>query len=370
VPALENGKFYQWLIIQAEIDYNYEESQNFDALAHPEVEYGHCLPIFGVLMTSKEQKLYEKIFEKVRELLSSFEPSNFMSDFETGLQNSLQNIWPQCTINGCCFHFKSAIAKWIRKSPIFYEYRTNTNVKKWIRKVSSLCFLPADKIPFQWNKLCAELLRFAEPTKSKLLKFKLYFGSFWMKKVGPSRFSVFKLNHKTNNYMESLNSRLNKGFKANHQGFWKSVDLYKKLAIDWTLRELNGIENSRIVKRDRRNYDQIEKIKLHEQKLENGEWSVDHFLRVSSHLFDEIPIPDEAQGVDLEDDVQETLETEILQELVSKCIICDMHPRNTAIMPCRHMYFCFECIESVKRSNTPHCPTCRGEITEAIPFFV
>jgi len=224
--------------------------------------------------------------------------------------------------------------------------------------VSSLCFLPADKIPDQWNNLCLETINFVGPTKKNLTKFKVYFNSYWMKKVGPQKFSVFKLNHKTNNYMESLNSRLKRGFKADHQGFWKSIDLYRKLTIDWTIRELNGLENNRIVKRDRRNYEHVAKIRGYEGKLESNAWSPCHFLKSSSYLFNEIL---ENQDKNNEEETTNR-DLQNLTTVLSMCIICHSEPGNAVVIPCGHIQCC---IENIKNSDTPNCPGCSGVIENA-----
>jgi len=42
------------------------------------------------------------------------------------------------------------------------------------------------------------------------------------------------------------------------------------------------------------------------------------------------------------------------------CVVCLTEPRDTLVMPCRHMCLCSGCAESVSRQGT--CPICRTRI--------
>ena len=52
-----------------------------------------------------------------------------------------------------------------------------------------------------------------------------------------------------------------------------------------------------------------------------------------------------------------------------KCVVCTVNERNALVMPCRHFLFCQPCIQQVQKSNTAHCPTCRGPISSIIEPF-
>lgn len=45
----------------------------------------------------------------------------------------------------------------------------------------------------------------------------------------------------------------------------------------------------------------------------------------------------------------------------SECVICLSEPRDTTILPCRHMCLCHGCAESI-RSQTNMCPICRTKV--------
>nr|XP_047146109.1 uncharacterized protein LOC124818983 [Hydra vulgaris] len=132
----------------------------------------------------------------------------FLGSVEQGLQNALKITWSESLVNVCRFHFENAITKQLAILGLQREYRHQIQVKKWARKVSALCLLPANKIMVAWGSRVIEIAQFSREIKIKLLAFKRYFESYWLNIVIPEGFSVYGLNHKTNNNAESLNRRL------------------------------------------------------------------------------------------------------------------------------------------------------------------
>ena len=49
------------------------------------------------------------------------------------------------------------------------------------------------------------------------------------------------------------------------------------------------------------------------------------------------------------------------------CVVCCDHPRNTALMPCRHLVLCSGCAGDAKQKP---CPICRGSVEEVLSFFL
>ncbi|PSS19643.1 E3 ubiquitin-protein like [Actinidia chinensis var. chinensis] len=41
-----------------------------------------------------------------------------------------------------------------------------------------------------------------------------------------------------------------------------------------------------------------------------------------------------------------------------ECVICMTEPKDTAVLPCRHMYMCSECAKEL-RLQSDKCPICR-----------
>ncbi len=86
LPHLSDGRFYQLLLFQ--------------------VKYrGLAVPLFGALMTSKEEGLYKAIFSKIQEDYSRLSLKCLLSDFEKCMQNALKAVWSEAEIVGCRFHY-------------------------------------------------------------------------------------------------------------------------------------------------------------------------------------------------------------------------------------------------------------------------
>lgn len=48
-----------------------------------------------------------------------------------------------------------------------------------------------------------------------------------------------------------------------------------------------------------------------------------------------------------------------------ECVICLTNPKDTAVIPCRHLCLCKECAEPL-RKQSPKCPVCRGPIDQLL----
>ncbi|KAL3671799.1 hypothetical protein V7S43_003707 [Phytophthora oleae] len=53
----------------------------------------------------------------------------------------------------------------------------------------------------------------------------------------------------------------------------------------------------------------------------------------------------------------------------AECIICLCEPRNTTILPCRHMCLCSECAEALRKSSST-CPICRTPVEALLQIRV
>ena len=52
------------------------------------------------------------------------------------------------------------------------------------------------------------------------------------------------------------------------------------------------------------------------------------------------------------------------------CVVCLAAPKNSAVLPCKHLSMCVECTREVfTSSNQPQCPVCRSRIVDCIYGF-
>lgn len=351
-------------------------TMGFYQLLFFQVEWrGVSLPVIGALMTSKSQPLYSAVFKKIKELIGltcEFKPADLMSDFERGLQNALRETWPDSKVRGCRFHFGQAVIKKIRKLHLANEYRDNPDVRGWLKKSLGLCMLPAENIQEEWNRHCLLLVQFSGETKKNLLKFRKYIDSYWIAKVGPETFSVFGLDHKTNNNAEQLHSRLKKNFKSAHPGFWKFLSLFQKHVIEHTEDDIQCLLGNRQPKRKRKPDSHVEKIKDCESKVLAGVWSAERYLHYGSN-FTTVSIGKDSDSEDsdeTEDEAEMTDNNPVLNQRPI-CVVC-LNPEkivNAVMVPCGHIETCLDCAAQIYSSQRPHCPVCRAVINQCIRAF-
>jgi hypothetical protein len=116
-------------------------------------------------------------------------------------------------------------------------------VKKILRRYLALALLPANEIPGECNQIRTRIRRIQDPVaRRKLLTFHdSYIVGFWVMKVRPERFSVFKHLFKTNNNIESFHARLK--FKLSfHAGFFRFVSELDKYCFTRTERMIRQLD--------------------------------------------------------------------------------------------------------------------------------
>ena len=71
-----------------------------------------------------------------------------------------------------------------------------------------------------------------------------------------------------------------------------------------------------------------------------------------------------ARGSLCANDLARHLETERDKH---KCVVCQDHPKNVLVMPCKHMCLCIDCARSIvgnRNAQRRICPLCRCKITK------
>ena len=57
------------------------------------------------------------------------------------------------------------------------------------------------------------------------------------------------------------------------------------------------------------------------------------------------------------------------EDAEKECVICMSNPRNTCVLPCRHVCCCAECANTL-RLSTDRCPVCRKPMTDMVYLTV
>jgi hypothetical protein len=54
------------------------------------------------------------------------------------------------------------------------------------------------------------------------------------------------------------------------------------------------------------------------------------------------------------------------EDMEEDCVICMSMPKNTMVMPCRHVCMCDSCTELLQKQSKRNCPVCRENVTNFI----
>jgi hypothetical protein len=109
--------------------------------------YGQVLPLSIVLMTNRAIGHYRQVLQVLQRKIrgatgSEWEPEAIVWDFEQALITAIQTELPNTRIEGCYFHFNQSLWRHVKELGLTRAYRNHERVKKLIRKVMSIGFLP------------------------------------------------------------------------------------------------------------------------------------------------------------------------------------------------------------------------------------
>ncbi|KAK8392022.1 hypothetical protein O3P69_017561 [Scylla paramamosain] len=151
------------------------------------------LPMFHVLMTSRQGELYTAVLDRIKSQLPGLDPTIVHSDFEVAIHNAI-----------------------------------------------------ADKI-----EKGLQLLRNSKPQiprqQAAVDSLVEYYNNFWLRRIGVDRLSVWGQVHRTNNSCESYHAVMSKDLKPKTR-FWTFIEYIKRKALRFELdvvRVANGVSVTR-----------------------------------------------------------------------------------------------------------------------------
>lgn len=146
--------------------------------------FGKHFPVCFILMSDKSEENYCQAFEKFLELTNCFF-ENIIIDFEMSLKNSIKKVFYKSRLFGCSFHFGQSIYRKVQNLNLSNDYINNLKVKKFIRDVLNLVYVPADKV----KETFCKMVNFAEKNfNGRLDKFLKYFKNTYVGSVDKSPF--------------------------------------------------------------------------------------------------------------------------------------------------------------------------------------
>ncbi|XP_062554402.1 uncharacterized protein LOC134219629 [Armigeres subalbatus] len=275
---------------------------------------------------------YIEIISKLIDIMPKTPVTATISDFEKSLMAACRIVFPKATHQGCLFHFKQAIKRYIvAKLRISCSDKDHTSY----RMAMQIAHLPAVKVPEGVNFVC-KYIRDNTYDQSKAAIFERYLRTQWIRNVGPHVYSTYHAEITSNNAAESYHSKMLREigespnawvFVEKIIGMSKTVDLEINRAKNLYLQKQHTSRQN-IVDQCTRNYDR------------DGDLGKFLLALNSKHQeFGSIPIP-----------------VEDLVPALEECIICSKLSAVTLI-PCNHKPYCASCVWSAVGQN-PECPIC------------
>ena len=93
-------------------------------------------------------------------------PKNLITDFERAAMNAAKEVFDGLKTYGCAFHWTQALWRKMQKYRLAREYKGSNSMRKFLRMVFGLCFLPKNQISLAFETL------FRGINNRKLLKLK------------------------------------------------------------------------------------------------------------------------------------------------------------------------------------------------------
>lgn len=370
--VVPNGEFNQLLVFHI----NYDE---------------HAFPCIYVLMKGRTQDAYIRLLQYIEENVCQLKPKSFTSDYEAALRNALRSVYPLCEVSGCYFYYCQAIKKNACQIPNFLTLlQENGNAKKLYHKFLALPLLRLDKIPEASLSLIAE----GSTIGGAFTQFIGYFQRKWIRREGASSFCVFRRVSRTNNLVESHNSRLRAKIHVKRNIFkfldyLLDEDVIKSRELSQVMAGGDQVYCKQRLATKRRNA----RIQALQAKLDNGLISVDIFLNkvtfFDNKLMDdmtELPVVNADPVVEIDDDVPDNIEfpepttvADLQRQLQNvnstylldvNCGICKEERKSRLLLPCSHVSLCSLCCDTLEARGNMTCPLCRTPVISNINVFI
>lgn len=323
-------------------------------------------------MTRKTEAAYSHLFKKIEDQWK-ISPVAATTDYEKALRNAIRKKYSLIKLIGCWFHFCQALRRKASKISGFLRYiKNHDDARKVYHKLMCLPLMRSDSISAAFELLKKEACTISKPMFNAFLS---YIEQQWIQREGPQSISVFMEPERTNNPMESYNSKLNSKIPP-HGCFYKFVELLRSQEFIKS-RDYNIIRNggSQVYHPQRKEYrEKNEKIFAIQDKFANGNLNIEQFFQKAADLYEtDLDIEEDEET----DDDEDSNDDEEIED-VGNCEICHIRDKNTMLQPCNHMKFCKQCIQTLlePQSNeqgtniTPVCPECNTMVTGHVYVFL
>ncbi|CAB4024197.1 Hypothetical predicted protein [Paramuricea clavata] len=228
--------------------------------------YGRVLPLAIVLMTNRAIGHYRQVLQvlqrKIRRATGSeWEPEAIVCDFEQALITAIQTKLPNTRIEGCYFHFNQSLWRHVKDHGLTRAYRNHERVKKLIRKVMSIGFLPTAIVRNNFALLRTEnrTRRLFRRYPGLVEFFNYVFNNYINGNFPVTLWNVYDrdMDCRTNNNAEGFHRAWNNRVQVRHPNLWIFIRHLKDLQAQ-TNQGIRSMDNGGQPTRRRRRWQRLE----------------------------------------------------------------------------------------------------------------
>jgi hypothetical protein len=165
------------------------------------------------MLSNKSTALYREMLQQLQHNVMRLTgndpaPTRAVCDCEISMISAIQSEFPRTTVHGCYFHFRQSLWRKVQELGMTTVYRQNRFLKKVIRKIMSLGYLPTAVVRMIFNlvynsRSISQLIN----TVPALRDFITYFQQNYITGIfRPALWNVFDrdVDFRTNNHVEGL----------------------------------------------------------------------------------------------------------------------------------------------------------------------
>ncbi|XP_026730338.1 uncharacterized protein LOC113495674 [Trichoplusia ni] len=177
---------------------------------------GVVKPLVYALLCDKKKSTYKLLFQLLKTTVPNTQVDFFKSDFEEAAMSGFLAVFPNAVVSGCFFHYKQALRRKSRDLGL----SKNSIFRKHVALCTLLPHLPITDLDEAWLYIMSQ-----SPQDKNVTKFNDYMVAQWLEhRFWKGKFTCYGEKNKTNNFVESHYSEINK--KINPKG---GVNLAKLL---------------------------------------------------------------------------------------------------------------------------------------------
>ncbi|XP_064648761.1 uncharacterized protein LOC135500972 [Lineus longissimus] len=253
---------------------------------------GWIVPLVTVLMANRNIGCYRQVLTAVKRQVRlithrRWQPQIVICDFEQALINAVETELPNADVRGCYFHFTQNLWRRVQELGLAVPYRRNRRLRKCIRKVMSLGYLPMPIMQMNFN-----LLRTARRTTNlinrypALMDFFAYIMNTYVNGTfPPALWNVYERNMglRTNNNLESYHRVLNDTVVVKHPSLWTFIRHLRDIQAN-VESSINSADLGDAPPPRRRKWRQLEaRLQRLKDQYVNGERDLDSYWQAVSH---------------------------------------------------------------------------------------